>query len=133
MFLGFLRSKTVGTSALTVAVAYTAPAHPPGTAYTASRLLARCLRWRERGGCQRWKFFRPSQARHHSIWVWFCGSTFLKNETTRNNLKFYLGFVHLYFLSPGSTFIWGFVFKLVPGVSHQMRGENTLKPYGPMP
>ena len=32
-----------------------------GTAYNASCLLARCHRWRLRGGCQRWKFFRPSE------------------------------------------------------------------------
>ena len=43
----------------------------PGTAYNASRLLARCHRWRLRGGCQRWKFFRPSEAGR--VWMLVTG------------------------------------------------------------
>ncbi|CAJ1404922.1 unnamed protein product [Effrenium voratum] len=40
---------------------YTAPARRLRTAYRAYQLLARCHRWRRRGGCQRWQFFRPSE------------------------------------------------------------------------
>ncbi|CAL1163698.1 unnamed protein product [Cladocopium goreaui] len=48
----------VGTGAFLL---FTGPIRRLRTAYNASRLLARCHRWRLRGGCQRWKFFRPSE------------------------------------------------------------------------
>eukprot|EP00434_Breviolum_minutum_P031147 symbB.v1.2.027546.t1/scaffold2835.1/size69263/3 len=48
----------VGTGAFLL---FTGPIRRLRTAYNASCLLARCHRWRLRGGCQRWKFFRPSE------------------------------------------------------------------------